>query len=170
MKLTYLPLVLSALVVPCAANAADRLFLQLPVQFGSGVELTEKFKAECELGRNLASETETQINKRYGPIEVANKGEPVGNEKAIQLTVTSFPQIVDGSWAGSKAMTVMAELKQGDTVLTSKSVSRNLRASTVKGNCSRLGKYTGSIAGQIGAWVKRGMPQEAPSTDTETEE
>jgi hypothetical protein len=142
MKLTYLPLVLSALVLPCAANAADRLFLQLPVQFGSGVELTEKFKAECELG----------------------------NEKVIQLTVTSFPQIVDGSWAGSKAMTVMAELKQGDTVLASKSVSRNLRASTVKGNCSRLGKYTGSIAGQIGAWVKRGMPQEAPSTDTETEE
>jgi len=172
MKLSKIILLLSSLTVSLGATAAEHLYLQLPVQYGQNAYVMPRIKSECDLEREMAVSAEAGINKRYGPVAVAAKNEDLGNEKVVNITITSVNAIGGGQWTGPKSMTVLAELKQGDTVLGSKMLSRATGHGGLfaGGTCAMLQKVARALGADVGVWLKRGAasePQEVTEKTTD---
>jgi hypothetical protein len=157
MKLSKIILLLSSLTISIGATASERLYLQVPVQYAPSAFVIPRIKSECDLEREMASNAEAGITKRYGPVAVATKDEDLGNEKVIKLTITSVDAIGGAQWTGPKSMTVLAELKQGENVLGSKVFSRSSGHSGLfGGTCDMLHKVTRALGADVGVWLKRG--------------
>jgi hypothetical protein len=157
MKFLHCALLLPVLAAPLGAAAGERLYLRVPVQFTPGIHVMPRIKSECALEREMADQAATQIGKHYSKVELAAKGDDVGNDKVIKLTITNVSGVGGGHWSGPKSMTVLAELQQGETILASKSLSRASRtAGLFGGTCDMLHKVTRSIGADVGVWLKRG--------------
>lgn len=157
MKLSTLILTLSSLAVPLGASAGERLYLQVPVRFTPNITVVGHIKAECDLEQQMSVNAEAGISKRYGPVILAGKGDDVGNDKVLKLTIMAVDGIGGGVWTGAKGMTVQAELMQGGTVLGSKFFSRSSRGVNMfAGTCDLMRNATEALGSDIGKWLKSG--------------
>ncbi len=169
MKLSKIILLLSSLTVSMGAIAGERLYLQVPVQYSPSAFVIPRIKSECELEREMAVNAEAGITKRYGPVAVATKHDDLGNEKFLKLTITSVDAIGGAAWTGPKSMTVLAELKQGETVLGTKVFSRSSGHSGLfGGTCDMLHKVTRALGADVGVWLKRGALNEPAEASEKT--
>lgn len=166
MKLPKITLILAVLAIPFGATAAERLFLQTPVQYMPDIRIMARTKAECDIERHMADDAVAGITKRYGPVELAAQGDPVGNDKVLKLTIVAVDGIGGGQWTGAKTITVLAELKQGENELGTKAFSRSSSHSPFGGTCDMFHKVTKAIGSDIGVWLKRG-PAAEPAQATE---
>jgi len=161
MKLSKFTIILAALAVPFGASAAERLYLEAPVQFAPNALVMSRAKSECDIEKHLADDAEAGINKRYGHVELAAKGQNVGNDKVVKLTIVALEGLGGGSWTGSKSMTVLAELKRGEDVLAAKVFTRASRGANIfAGTCSLFENVTDALGSDIGKWLKRGAGAE----------
>lgn len=172
MKLFKTTILLSSLTVSLGATAGESLYLKVPVQYGPNAFVVPRIKAECDLEREMAAGAEAGITKRYGPVAVAAMNEDVGNEKVVSITIASVDAVGGGQWTGPKSMTVMAELKQGETVLGAKTFSRATGHGGLfaGGTCAMLHKVARALGSDVGVWLKRGAasgPAEATEKSTD---
>ncbi len=172
MKLSKVILLLSSLTVSMGATASERLYLQVPVQYAPSAFVMPRIKSDCDLEREMAVNAEAGITKRYGPVAVAARNDDLGNEKFIKLTITSVDAIGGAQWTGPKSMTVLAELKQGETLLGSKVFSRSSGHSGLfGGTCDMLHKVTRALGADVGVWLKRGaLSEPVEVTDKTTDD
>ncbi|MTW09155.1 hypothetical protein GM658_00945 [Pseudoduganella eburnea] len=89
----------------------------------------------------------------------------------LKLTIISVDGIGGGVWTGAKSMTILAELKQGENVLRSRSFQRETgHAGFFGGTCDMLHKVTRALGADVGVWLKRGAaagPAEATEKTTD---
>jgi len=161
MKLFKATLLLSALAAPFGASAADRLYLQTPVQIASGAFVPQNVKSECELEKHLVDDASSQIGKRYGRVELAGSHDDVGNDKVVKITITNAWGAGGGGWSGPKSLQVLAELKQGDTTLSSASFRRTTAVGMFRGTCGMFHKVTRELGEDVAEWLKDGAPSKA---------
>lgn len=161
MKLFKTTLLLSALAASFGASAAERLYLQTPVQFAPGSFAPQAVKNECELERHLVEDASSQISKEYGRVELATASDEVGNDKVIKITITNAWGAGGGRWSGPKSLQVLAELKQGGATVSSASFRRTTSVGLFRGTCEMFHKVTREIGEDVTDWLKDGAPSMA---------
>jgi len=158
MKLIQTTFLLSALATSFAASAAERLYFQVPVQYGPGIFAPQAVRDECELERHLADDVSSQVSKEYRKVELAGPGEDVGNEKVLKVTITNAWGAGGGAWSGPKSLQVRAEIKQGEATMASGMFRRSTSVGGFKGTCGMFHKVTRELGGDIAEWLKDGAP------------
>jgi len=163
MKLFKATLLLSALAASFGASAAERIYLQTPVQIGPGAYVPQNIKSQCELERHLVEYASSQISKHYGRVELASAQDDVGNDKVIKITITNAWGAGGGGWSGPKSLQVLAELKQGDNTLSSASFRRSTMGlgGMFSGTCPMFHKVTKELGEDVAEWLKDGAPSKA---------
>ncbi|WP_028103915.1 hypothetical protein [Pseudoduganella violaceinigra] len=161
MKISHLSLLLSALLVSGTSAAAERIFLQLPVQLAPGVELPPRVQAECDLEHHFAQDAEAQISKRFRPVEIITSGTDVGNDKVIKLTLTNINALGGAAWTGPKSVSMQVELMRGGEVLDARVFSRSSQGTLLTGTCEMLHKVSKALGADVGVWLKRGANAQA---------
>jgi len=166
MKLFKTTVLLSALAASLGASAAERLYLQTPVQFAPGTFAPQAVRNECELERHLVDDASTQITKGYGRVELASVGDDVGNDKVVKITITNAWGAGGGAWSGPKSLQVLAELQQGGATLSSASFRRSTSVGLMRGTCGMFHKVTKELGEDVADWLKSGAPSKAaPAED-----
>jgi len=161
MKLFKATLLLSALAVSFGASAAERIYLQTPVQYAPGAFAPQAVRNECELERHLVEDATTKITKEYGRVELASVNDEVGNDKVIKITITNAWGAGGGKWSGPKSLQVLAELKQGGTTVSSASFRRTTSVGLFRGTCEMLHKVTRELGEDVADWLVEGAPMKA---------
>ncbi|HEY0587741.1 MAG TPA: hypothetical protein VGD52_16510 [Pseudoduganella sp.] len=163
MKLIKTTLLLSALASSFCASAAERLYLQAPVQFAPGSFAPQAVRNQCQLERHLLDDVSTQVTKHYGRIELATVSDDVGNDKVIKITITNAWGAGGGGWSGPKSLQILAELKQGDNTLSSASFRRSTMGlgGIFSGTCPMFHKVTKELGEDVADWLKDGAPSKA---------
>jgi hypothetical protein len=156
MKLIQTTFLLSALATSFGASAAERLYFQVPVQYGPGIFAPQAVRDECELERHLADDMSSQVSKEYRKIELAGPGEDVGNEKVLKVTITNAWGAGGGAMTGPKSLQVLAELQQGGATLASNSFRRTTSMGTFRGTCGMFHKLTKELGEDVAKWLKNG--------------
>lgn len=160
MKLFKTSLLLSILAVSFDASAAERLYLQTPVQFAPGTFAPQAVRNQCELERHLVDDVSTRVSKHYGRVELATSSDDVGNDKVIKITITNAWGAGGGGWSGPKSLEVLAELTQGGSRLSSASFRRSTMGlgGIFSGTCPMFHKVTKELGADVADWLKDGAP------------
>ncbi|SFF85062.1 hypothetical protein SAMN05518865_105167 [Duganella sp. CF458] len=158
MKLFKTTLLLSALAASFSASAAERLYLQTPVQIAPGSFVPQAVRNECELESHLVEDASAKITKEYGRVELATANDDVGNDKVVKITITNAWGAGGGKWSGPKSLEVLAELKQSGATLSSATFRRTTNVGLFRGTCEMFHKVTRELGEDVADWLNEGAP------------
>jgi len=171
----YLPIIslISALAIPVAASANERLFLQIPAMLDPSAPIPAAVKNECSLEMLVGNYALSAIGQRIGSVQSVSALEQAGDGKLVQLTIISAHGVGGGAWTGSKSMSIRVDIRKegaaiGSTVLTRSSGGGAFGG--VMGTCAILDRVARALGKDVAVWLSResaARPAESDSKATE---
>lgn len=173
MKHLSFALLISALVIPLAASANERLFLQVPAMLDPAAPIPAAVKNECALEMLLGNYALSAIGRRIGSVQSVAAPEQAGIDKMVQLTIIAVHGFGGGGWSGSKSMSVRADLMKGGSTVGSTVLTRSSRGGAFggfSGTCAIFDRVAGALGKDVAAWLSRGSPAKSSESDSKIAE
>ena len=150
-------------VMSAAAQAATRL--EVPITYMANAEAVEGTKRDCKIEEMLSSRIGPMLAKLYkidkGTIDLG--ADPAG-DKVLRVQITHVLGAGGGAWSGPKAITVLAELLDGGTVVHYTKINEWTTGGVFggyMGTCAILERSANAITKDLNEWVQN------PSTKVE---
>lgn len=153
------------LVAMSAAGAQAATRLEVPITYMANAEAVEGTKRDCKIEEMLSSRIGPMLAKQYkidkGTIDLG--ADPAG-DKVLRVQITHVLGAGGGAWSGPKAITVLAELLDGGTVVHYTKINEWTTGGVFggyMGTCAILERSANAITKDLNEWVQN------PSTKVE---
>jgi hypothetical protein len=152
--------------------ANERLLVQVPAVLDPSAPIANSVKRECALESLMGNHVFQQVSERIaGTAQIDDVAKP-GPDKVLKLTILSVHGVGGGSWSGSKAITIRADVSQNMQVIASKVFRRGSRGGVfggMSGTCSIMERITVALGRDVAKWVPTmSLGQQTPSADVWT--
>ena len=101
---------------------------------------------------------ETRVGALLGKVNgtgegtIAKGGDPHGAAR-LKLTIVDVQGVGGGAWSGRKAITVHAQLYDGNELKSERTVTRRSRAMSTRGTCDLFDWVAARVAKDLYKWV-----------------
>lgn len=149
-----------ALCLSFASHANEGILVQVPAVLDSGAPIAESVKRECGVESLVGNHVFQKVSESFGGTGLLPEGENTGPGKVLQLTILSVQGMGGGSWSGSKAVTIRAQLSEngkavGATVLRRR--SRGGMLGGLSGTCPIIERIAIALGQDVAKWLPHAL-------------
>ena len=158
MKHLSAALIIFVLATPLAASANERLFLQIPAILDPSAPIPTAVKNECGLEMLLGNYALSEIDQRIGSVQSVSAPKQAGNNKVVQLTITSAHGAGGGAWSGPKSMSIKVDIRKGGTIVNSTVLTRSSMGGAfggLTGTCAIFDRVARALGKDVAVWLSR---------------
>jgi len=145
------------LCVPTLSQANEKLFVQVPAILDPAAPIVSSVKNECGVELLIGNHVLQKVGEVMpGTAQLAD-GEKVGQNKFLQLTILSVHGVGGGSWSGTKAITIRAQLlKNGEPIRTTILQRRSGGGvfGGLNGTCAIMERIAIALGRDVANWLK----------------
>ncbi len=138
------------------AHAATRL--EVPITYMPTAEVAEGTKRDCKIESMLSSRIGPMLGKLYKTeASTVNVGADAAGDKVLRVQISHVLGVGGGAWSGPKAITVLAELLEGDKVIYYTKINEWTTGGVFggfKGTCEILERSANAITKRLNEWVQ----------------
>ena len=156
-------LILSLLVVACAATARAASIAVLPVTIDPASKMPDAVRRECRLDYQLQNNILTALH-RYDSNAAAATDAGAGAGPALKVTISYVLGVGGGAWTGPKVLAIKAEyLNDGKVDFVTKMHRRSSMGSMFRGTCTLLDGASKGLGARIAKWAQHPVTDLADS-------
>jgi hypothetical protein len=171
MKHLFFAVLISALAIPVAKSANERIFLQIPAILDPSAPIPVAVKNECALEMLLGSYALSAMNQRIGSVQSVSEPEHAGADKIVLLTIISAHGIGGGMWTGSKSISIRVDIRKEGVTVGSTVLTRSTRGGAYGGTaCGSLDRVARALGKDVAVWLSRESAAQLTETDSKVAE
>lgn len=148
---------LLALCFAQAIQANEKVIVMVPAILDANAPIIESVKRDCAVEASVGNQTLQHVRERFpGTEQSQNPTQPETDSPVLKITILNVRGVGGGSWSGTKAITIRADLTKGAQTIGSKIFLRKSGGGVlggVSGTCAIMDRIAEALGRDVANWL-----------------
>ena len=151
---------LTGLVALCFAQtiqANERIIVMVPAILDANAPIIESVKRDCAVEASVGNQTLQHVRERFpGTEQTQSPAQAEIDSPVLKITILHVRGVGGGSWSGTKAITIRADLTKGAQTIGSKIFLRKSGGGVlggVSGTCAIMDRIAAALGRDVANWL-----------------